>query len=107
MGISFDIAAGAEVSNERVAIVPGFITLLFAAATFISCRTFINLLARVGVKNIQQNGFFHYFYKYHSYYWWAFGVAVLTHLTVALLHTGLPQAGDPDAKSTARYWGSA
>ena len=37
------------------------------------------------------------FYRFHLYYWWAFGVVLLAHLLVAVLHTGLPQAGDPDA----------
>jgi len=54
-------------------------------------------LSRLGFKNLPQNRVYMSFYKFHIYYWWAFGVFMVAHLLVAVVHTGLPQAGDPDA----------
>jgi hypothetical protein len=85
------------VYNERLAIVFGFITLAFGLNAFLSCRVCISWLKRLGLKNPTQIKGYSSFYKYHLYYWWAFGVSILAHLMVATLHTGLPEAGDPDA----------
>ena len=93
----FDIVDKAAIYNERVAIILGFITLVSAIAAFVSCRTFMNILAHLGLKNASQSRFFQRYYRYHAWYWWVFGVALLTHLVIATVHTGLPKAGDPDA----------
>lgn len=97
MNVSFQISAQAAVYNERIAISLGFVTLALALAIFISCRSFVTLLMRFGLKNPTKNKAYQSFYRYHTYYWWFFGVSVVSHIMMATLHTGLPQAGDPDA----------
>jgi hypothetical protein len=87
----------ASVNNERLAIVLGLITLALALSAFLSCRVCISWLSYLGIKNPTRIKGYSQFYKFHLYYWWAFGVALVAHLMVATLHTGLPQAGDPDA----------
>jgi cytochrome b561 len=93
----FASAGNSPVYEERLAIVLGILTLVSALAAFISCRTCLGWLTRLGVKDITQNRPYAWFYKWHLYYWWSFGVFVVAHLMVAVVHTGLPQAGDPDA----------
>jgi hypothetical protein len=90
------LAANA-VYNERLAIVLGLITLGLGIAAFLSCRTFASLFKLMGAKNGLGNRIYWSFTNYHLYYWWAFGVFLVAHLMVAVLHTGLPRAGDPDA----------
>jgi cytochrome b561 len=97
MNALFQISGQATVLSERIAIILGFITLGSAMATFASCRTFVSLLLRLGAGNPIHNKVYQSFNRYHGYYWWAFGVSVLTHIMMAIFHTGLPQAGDPDA----------
>jgi hypothetical protein len=87
----------AAIYNERVAIVLGFSTLVSSIMVFLSCRTCVTGLQRLGIKNPLAMKGYALFYKYHLFYWWAFGVLLIAHLMLAALHTGLPQAGDPDA----------
>jgi hypothetical protein len=82
---------------ERLAIILGIITLVSALFVFFSCRIFVSRLPSPGSKPSRLKKLYKSFYKYHLYYWWALGVALLAHLMLAVLHTGLPQSGDPDA----------
>ena len=91
------VSASAAVYGERTAIVLGFATLVLALAAFASCRTFASVLTRLGAKDPARNKAYRAFNRYHLYYWWFFGVAVLAHVMMATFHTGLPKAGDPDA----------
>ena len=94
--ILFQIAGTAAVYNERIAIILGVITLLAAIATFTSCKTLFYILNFFEIDPVQ-NKAYQSFSHFHSYYWFIFGVALLAHLMMAVFHTGLPQAGDPDA----------
>lgn len=93
----FQAADAAATYNERLAIVFGVITLVLSLSTFLSCRTCISWLKRLGIQNPMHSKGYALFYRYHLYYWWAFGVALVAHFMVAVLHTGLPQSDDPDA----------
>ncbi len=86
-----------SVYNERIAIILGLVTLALLLAVFFSCRTFISFLQRLGLKDPTGNRIYHAFSSRHAYYWWFFGVAVMSHFLISVLHTGLPQNGDPDA----------
>lgn len=90
-------SAQASIYSERTAIVLGFAAVALALAAFVSCRTFVSLLVRLGANDPSQNRFYRRFNRYHLYYWWSFGVAVLAHIMMGVFHTGLPKAGDPDA----------
>jgi hypothetical protein len=85
------------VYNERIAIVLGFLTLISALAVFVSCRTCVAWLRHLGMKDPSTTRGYSVFYRFHLYYWWAFGMLLVVHPIIAILHTGLPQAGDPDA----------
>jgi hypothetical protein len=93
----FQPADMTAIYNERLAIIFGLITLTSGLAAFFSCRTCVNWLIRIGMKNPLNNKGYSAFYKYHIYYWWSFGVLLVAHILVAVIHTGLPQAGDSDA----------
>lgn len=92
----FDVA-NVDIYNERIAIILGLLALVLALAIFASCRVFITILARFGINNIAQNRAYQSFNHYHLLYWGLFGAALVSHLTMSILHTGLPQSGDADA----------
>jgi hypothetical protein len=94
--ITVQIAGSAAIYNERVAIILGLITLLAALATFASCRTLFFIFKFFKIAPVQ-NRAYQLFSRYHSYYWFIFGFALVAHLMMAIFHTGLPQAGDQDA----------
>ncbi len=83
--------------NERLAIVFGLLTLASGLLVFLTCRICVGLLGRLGWKNPVRSKMYGFFYRYHIYYWWTFGVLLVAHFMVAVLHTGLAQGGNPDA----------
>ncbi len=83
--------------DQRLAVVLGFITLGSAIATFLSCRSCLSFLGKLGVKHVMENKTYKKFYQFHGYYWSAFLLALSAHLIAAFIHTGLPARGDPDA----------
>jgi hypothetical protein len=85
--------------NERLAVVLGLFSVLAGLSVFFSCRVCISWLTRLGMKNLTKSRGYSGFYRYHVYYWWTFGVVVVAHFMIATLHTGLPQADDPDANT--------
>jgi hypothetical protein len=93
----FLIADPAAVNGERVGIALGFLALGLGVAVFASCRSFVGLLERLGIKDPAGSRGYRAFNKFHMFYWWSFGVAVLAHLMMTTFHTGLPRPGDPDA----------
>ncbi len=94
-------AATGSVINERVAIILGVATLAFGLATVASCRSSVWLLNRLRLGRLARSPGYQAFYRRHGAYWFTFGGLVAAHLTMAVVHTGLPQAGDPDA---AVHW---
>ena len=83
--------------NERIAIILGVVTLTLGIAAFASCKTCFSIFRRFGWGNPLDNKGYRLFFRYHSYYWWAFGIVLISHIFIAFVHTGLPQAGDPGA----------
>ena len=93
----FQIVDTPAITNERIAIILGIVTLVLAIAVFASCRTFLSLLRLIGVQISPENKVYRVFNKYHLWYWWLFGVTLVAHIMMSVFHTGLPEAGDPDA----------
>ncbi len=89
-------SSGAARYGERLAVALGFVTLLFALATFASCRSCLSFLSRFGLKNPVDLWWYRPFYRYHGYYWWGFLFGLLLHLMAAVMHTAIPALGDPD-----------
>lgn len=94
--MAYKITGTAAIYNERIAIILGLVTLLAAIATFASCRTLFYIFNSFGVSTVKSKAY-QLFSRYHSYYWFIFGAALVAHLMMAIFHTGLPQAGDADA----------
>ncbi len=92
----FQAVDGKVIDNERLAIALGLLTLVSAIAVFASCRICMIWLNRLGLQNPAHIKGYSFFYRYHLYYWWTFGVLLLAHVMVGTLHTGLPRIGDPD-----------
>lgn len=98
IGASFAEAGYYGQYNERLAILLGLITVAFAVAVFVSCRTCVVLLERLGLKNPTANKGYQVFYRYHGYYWWGFWFVLLLHALVGLMHGfSVPESIDPDA----------
>jgi hypothetical protein len=55
------------VYNERLAIVFGFVTLVFVVSVFLSCRVLPRLVAMVTPKKPFSSLLYMAFYKYHAY----------------------------------------
>jgi hypothetical protein len=83
--------------DERVAVVLGVLTLISGLATLVSCRSCVNVLHLLGWHNPLGTKWYQAIYRYHTYYWWSFGILLISHIIMAVSHTGLPESGDPDA----------
>ena len=94
-------AAMPAMYEERVAIALGIITLIAALLTVTTCRSFLNLLHRLGVSQPLDSKPYRSLYNSHVYYWWVVLGGLVSHVTMAIYHTGLPVAGDRD---TPIHW---
>lgn len=79
------ISPTAALFNERMAIVLGFITLAAGLAVVATCRSFIVLLTRVGIKPLASSAY-RAVYGWHFYYWWIFALALVLHVMTAVTH---------------------
>ena len=95
------IASGAGLYAERLAVALGFTTLIGAIATFATCRSCLSFLGRFGLKNPMDMRWYRQIYKYHGYYWWVFLLGLALHLLTSIMHTAIPRTGDPD---TPIHW---
>jgi hypothetical protein len=93
--LTAQISSTAAIYNERIAIILGLVTVLAALATFGSCRILLFIFKFFKASSVE-NRAYQLFSSYHSYYWFIFGVALMSHLMMAVFHTGLPKTGDPD-----------
>jgi hypothetical protein len=90
------LSSGVVLYSERVTVVLGYITLASAVATFVTCRTFVSFLSRLGIKNLTEVRWYLPLFKLHGFYWWGLVMGLILHLMSALMHTGIPGAADPD-----------
>jgi cytochrome b561 len=91
------IAVSLLVYNERLTVVLGLFTLILALAVFLSCRSGLTLLNKIGLKKLANSKCYQTFFKYHTYYWWVFWLMFVIHLLAAIMHLGFKNSGDPDA----------
>jgi hypothetical protein len=82
--------------GEREAVVLGFISLGLFLAMALSCRSFPALAARLKIGRLTESKPYRVFFRYHSFYWYGFFLVLILHIGTGLMHTSLPQAGDPD-----------
>jgi hypothetical protein len=79
------ISPAATLFNERLAVILGFITLAAGIIVFITCRSFVDLLSRHGIKPLSSR-LYRAAYSWHIYYWWIFGIALVLHVLTAATH---------------------
>jgi hypothetical protein len=98
MGNLAGLPPDAYLYGERLTIALGLITLTFALAIILSCRSYVSWTNRIGLKDILKNNGYRLFYKYHSYYWWGFWFVFGFHLFNGFMHIFmLPAVPDTDA----------
>jgi cytochrome b561 len=91
------ISSNTALYSERLAISLGLACFVLAVLLIISCRSFLTLFRRITLKDLTKSKTYQAFYRPHSYYWWTFWILLILHVMVAVTHTELPTAGDPDA----------
>jgi hypothetical protein len=90
-------SSGVVLYSERVTVILGYLTLASAVATFGTCRTCQSLLNRFGIfKRVAGPDWYRALSRLHGFYWWGLVMGAVLHLMSALMHTGIPGAGDPD-----------
>lgn len=78
-----------DASTPQIIPVLGLLSAVSALAVFSSCRIFPRLLTSSTAKRPFSNKAYQSFYKYHSYLWLGFGVLVVVHITLGIIHAGL------------------
>jgi hypothetical protein len=78
-----------EIAIERITVTLGYLTLTSALAVFASCRTIPALLKRFGMKDPMSGQKFQAFYFLHPFFWRAFLLLVIVHLSLALTHLSM------------------
>ena len=61
---------------------------VFLVIVLISCRSFANLLGFFLGKNSLTINSYQGFYRYHSFYWWLFIIAIIGHFSASYAHIG-------------------
>jgi hypothetical protein len=75
-----------ELAFERAAVTLGYLTLAAALSVFASCRTIPALFKRLGMKNPMSGERFQAFYFLHPFFWRAFLLLLIVHLSLGLTH---------------------
>ena len=83
--------------GERLAVVLGFITLALFTGMAVTCRSFIPFSNKIGLGSITRSKVYRSLFRFHSFFWFGFGVILFLHGLTGFMHTEIPQAGDPDA----------
>jgi hypothetical protein len=60
-----------------------------------TCRSVAGFLHLLEGKKSLVNRLYKAYFKFHSYYWVAFGFFLVLHLMVTIVHIGVPTSGEP------------
>jgi hypothetical protein len=63
--------------------------VLLGGFVLTTCRSFSHALDFVANKSSLQNKGYRSFYRYHSYYWWAFVLLAIGHFILGYIHAGI------------------
>ena len=78
-----------DAASHWLIIVPGFGGALFSLSIFSSCRIFPRLISIASSRLILNNLTYRLFFKYHTYFWLAFGMFIAAHFTAGYWHAGV------------------
>jgi hypothetical protein len=59
---------------------------LFTMVVFTSCKSFLSLVNIFSSKNPLSAGGFKRFYRFHSVFWWLFGISFTIHIAAGIVH---------------------
>ena len=82
--------------GERTAVVLGFASLALFVSMGLTCRSFPVLARKIRLGGLVEKRAYRTFFGYHSFFWYGFFIVLVLHLLTGIMHTSLPQAGDPD-----------
>lgn len=69
--------------------------LMFGIAVITSCRSVAGFFHLLQDKNTLGMKIYMVYFRFHSYYWIAFGFFLIFHLMVTIVHVGYPSSGAP------------
>jgi hypothetical protein len=69
--------------------------LVFGIAVITTCRSVAGFFHLLNDKNTLGAKIYRTYFRFHSYYWVAFGTFLVFHLMVTIVHVGVPSAGEP------------
>jgi hypothetical protein len=72
----------------------GIGVLVSAVAVLFSCRSFAGMLHLLSPGTSWRDRCYRGFFRYHAYYWAAFGLVLVLHLMVTVVHVGTPVSGE-------------
>jgi hypothetical protein len=83
--------------GERLAVALGFLTLILFVGIGLTCRSFVSLTNRLKIGGLTKTKPYQGLFRFHSFFWYGLGVVLFLHIIAGVMHTSLPQSGDPDA----------
>jgi hypothetical protein len=69
--------------------------LVFGIAVITTCRSVAGFFHILQGKDSLGTKAYSVYFRFHSYYWVAFGFFLIFHLMVTIVHVGLPSVGEP------------
>ena len=69
--------------------------LVFGIAVITTCRSVAGFFNLLQGKDSLGTKVYSVYFRFHSYYWVAFGFFLIFHLMVTIVHVGLPSVGEP------------
>jgi hypothetical protein len=69
--------------------------LVTGIAVITTCRSVAGFFHLINDKDSLGARAYRVYFRFHSYYWVAFGTFFISHLMVTVVHVGLPSAGEP------------
>ncbi len=71
--------------------------LISGIAVITTCRSVAGFFHLLQGKDSLKARVYNTYFRFHSYYWVAFGLFLVLHLMVTIVHIGLPSSGEPYA----------
>jgi cytochrome b561 len=86
---SIPSASDPDAAIHRLILWFGVASFVSSLVVISSCRSIPGIIYFFTEKNSLSNRVYQKFFKYHSYYWWVFILAVAGHFAASFYHTGI------------------